>query len=87
MDFEGEMNCEAFFVKIDCAIKKLTKQGVHTSYTNLHINWLHNIEKYAASMGGVGHIFSNALTQWHAKSDVYQMHDIFKTNFGDVDVC
>ncbi len=63
MDFEGKMNCESFFIEIDHIIKKLTKQDVQTSYTNLHVNWLHNIKKYAASTDGAGHIFSDALTQ------------------------
>ena len=81
MDFEDEINCEVFFIKINHFIKKLTQQGIQTSYTNLHINLLHDIKKYATLMDGASHIFSDALTQWHAKSDADQTHKNFKMHF------
>ena len=31
MEFEGKMNCEAFFIEIDRITKNLKKQGIETS--------------------------------------------------------
>ena len=59
IDFEGDMALETFFEVVDKAIKKLKKMKppVETSETNLHINWLLQIETYAARPHNKGRAF------------------------------